>query len=217
MEHSENLIISKVKKCRKYYTISTTNGTGFILYTKYKVKPKVGDTITLYTKRFSFIRGMDLNGVSIFYKTDEELEEHRLKEIQIIEEKKQKQFKKNVKRMDEQFNRLPMEFQERIKRFRILNDQFRVDYEDYELFCSEQAVIIAEGCGTPENIILFKNKSWEEQIKEVPKLSDGHSGNTFYSACNLAYWYLSQPENIKKITGSLAPLVGSDEYNKMKL
>lgn len=43
-------------------------------------------------------------------------------------------------------------------------------------------------------------------------ISEGHSGNTFGMACRLAYLYLTEPENVIKLHGALAPLVGSKEY-----
>ena len=107
---------------------------------------------------------------------------------------------------------LPKCFQERIDKFRTNNDRFRIDYESYEVFCCEQAVVIANACKTPEEIQVFASKKWDEQLKQVPELSDGHSGNTFGASCHLAHWYLSNPENVIKMHGALSPLVGSDEY-----
>lgn len=183
------------------------------LYKKYGVTPKVGDELTVHTKGSAFgtIRGMDLNGHKIFWKTDEELEVERVVWLRKNEEKQQK-FKDNVSEMDKQYNALPKCFQERIDKFRANNDRFRIDYEGYELFCCEQAVVIAKGCKSAAGVEEFRKKEWEEQLKLVPELSDGHSGNTFGCAVRLAYWYLQQPENVVKMYGALAPLVGSEKY-----
>jgi len=131
------------------------------------------------------------------------------------EEEKQQKFKNGVAELDKQYNALPKCFQERIDKFRANNDRFRIDYEDYELFCCEQAVVIANSCKTPEIVQEFAKKGWDEQLLQVPELSDGHSGNTFGASCKLAYWYLSNPENVQKVNGALSPLVGSVEYGEV--
>ncbi len=208
----ENYIIKEVTEHDDCFSISTTQGIGFVIYKKYGVIPKAGDTVALYIKDFSSIRGIDLNGNPLFYKTDEQLEEDRQKWLKENEEKKQKEFAENVHKMDGQYNNLPDFFKQRIDRFRNNNKRFRIDYESYELFCCEQAVVIANACKTAEEVQLFHKKPYKEQRKQVAGLSDQHSGNTFGCACSLAYQYLLNPENVVKMYGALSPLVGSDEY-----
>lgn len=53
---------------------------------------------------------------------------------------------------------------------------------------------------------------YQRQKAEMPAMDEGHSGNTFGAATQLAYWWLTQPENIDKQYGALAPLVGSQDY-----
>lgn len=208
----EDYIVESVSVSDDFISISTTSSTGFGLDTKYGVLPEVGDTITLYTKNYSLIRGMDLNGVEIFYKTDEDLEFERAKWLFEENERKQKSFAKNQKKMDKQYFKLPKIFQQRIDRFRANNPTFRVDYESYELFCCEQAVIIAKACKTPEAVQEFYKKGFDEQIKQVKKISKDHSGNTFGCSVNLAYWYLQEEPIVAKLHGALSPLVGSEAY-----
>ncbi len=57
---TENLIITEVTKSKNWFSISTKGGMGFGMEDKYKVTPKVGDKITLYTVNGSTIRGIDL-------------------------------------------------------------------------------------------------------------------------------------------------------------
>jgi len=212
----ENYTIKKVDENQNYYTILTNDSISFIIYKKYGVTPKNGDIVTLHTKGFSFIRGIELNGEVLFYKTDEELEIQREKELQEMEERKQQKFVENVEKMDEQYEKLPEHFKQRIDRFRKNNPRFRIDYEDYELFCCEQAIIIADACKTPEEVVLFKDKKWDEQIEQVKDLSHDHSVNTFGCACQLAYHYLFNPDNLVKIHGALSNLVGSEEYGDIE-
>lgn len=211
--YQETNTITEVRESSDWFEILCgCQGCG--LKKEYGITPKVGDSLTVHTKggAFGTIRGMDLNGKQIFWKTDEDLETERLEWLRKNEEEKQQRYKDNVATMDEQYNALPKCFQERIDKFRANNDRFRIDYESYELFCCEQAIVIANGCKTTEGIKEFADKKWDEQLKQVPELSDGHSGNTFGAACHLAYWYLSNPENVVKMHGALSPLVGSDEY-----
>lgn len=114
----QDYIIKRVTEWKDFFDIETTESTGFCIFKKYDVTPKVGDIVTLHTKRFSFIRGMDINGVSLFYKTDEQLEEDRLEWLRQDEERKQKEFDENKAKMDEQYNVLPDCFKKRIDRFR---------------------------------------------------------------------------------------------------
>ena len=108
-------------------------------------------------------------------------------------------------------------FKARIDRFWRNNPDFRVEYENYEMFCCTQAVGIADAMKTPEGVQNFKTKQWDEQKALFPELSDGHSGNTFGCSVALAYWYLSQPENVTKAHGALSPLVGSEAYGDIDI
>ena len=175
--------------------------------------PKVNDQFTVHTKGgiFGTIRGMDINGVPVFWKTDEELESARQKWLTDNENKKQQEFIDNKEKLDAEYEALPDFFKQRIDKFRANNDRFRIDYESYELFCCTQAVLIADACKIPEAVKDFKGLQWEKQMELVSGLSDGHSGNTFNCAVSLAYHYLSNPENIVKVSGALSPLVGSSE------
>jgi hypothetical protein len=211
--YQETRIITDVTESEDYYSI-TCGGVVCGLRKEYGVVPKVGDKLTVHTKdgKFGTIRGMALNGELIFWKTNEDLEAERREWLHKNEEEKQQRFKENVAKMDERYNDLPKCFQDRINKFRANNDRFRIDYEDYELFCCEQAVIIANACKTAEEVKSFANKRWDEQLQQVPELSNDHSGNTFSMACSLAYWYLTNPENVVKLHGSLSSLVGCDKY-----
>lgn len=211
--YQETNEITNVRESEDWYEISQ-DSMCCGLKKSYGVVPKVGDKLTVHTKggAFGTIRGMDLNGNKIFWKTDEELESDRVEWLRKNEEDKQQRFKDGVAEMDKQYDSLPKCFQERIDKFRSNNERFRIDFESYELFCCEQAVLIANACKTVEAIEAFKKMQWEQQLKKVPGLSDGHSGNTFGCACYLAYWYLSNPENVQRVNGALSPLVGSVEY-----
>jgi hypothetical protein len=177
-----------------------------------KIEPKEGDSLIVRCVGFSHIRGMDLNGVKVFYNSDEKIEQRRIESRKKAQEKKEREFKENKSDMDARYEALPPIFKERLDKFRANNEDFRVDYESYELFCCEQALVIAKSCETKEKIQEFGDMDWKEQKELVPDLADGHSGNTFGCSLQLAYQYLNNPENIVKMNGALAPLVGSKEY-----
>lgn len=208
----DDYVITKVTDLDDCYSI-TAGSNGFVLYKKHNIAPKVGDIITLHCKGFSHIRGMDINGTKIFYKTDEELETHRQKEMEKYEQKKKDDFEKSKSKLDAQYDSLPIYFKQRIDKFRTNNPDFRVDYEAYELFCCMEAIKIANGCKTLENVIKFHKDSFSDEMKQlVPNLDDGHSGNTFGAACQLAIVYLQSPKQLRSVHGALAPLVGSADY-----
>jgi len=218
-DYVQYVVVSSVDKSDGWLSISTESGTGFGLDTKYGVVPEVGDTITLYTVGSSFgtVRGMDLNGVPIFYKTDTDLENARTEWLQKEEERKQKAFADSKSTLDAQYEALPTVFKKRIDRFRNNNKRFRVDYQSYELFCCEQGILIANKCKTPEEVDAFSKKEYKEQKEQIAELSEDHSGNTFGCSVQLAYWYLKEPNMVYKLHGALTPLVGSDAYGDFPL
>lgn len=212
MKDREDVIITKIEERDGWYDISTDQSTCFGLKKKYGVVPKKGDKITLYTRGFSFIRGMDLNGTQIFYKTDDELEQDRLKELAEIQLKEEAEFEENREQMDKDYAALPEVFRQRIDIFRNANEDFRKKFEKYELFCCRQAVAIAKRLKDPEKIEEWRDLEWDERVKQVPELEDGHSGNTFGTAVGLAFWYLKDPTQVPNLHGALTPLVGCKEY-----
>ena len=73
--------------------------------------------------------------------------------------------------------------------------------EPYEVFCCEQAVLIAKALKTEAEIQKFYDAPYNEQQELVPALSDGHSGNTFGGACALARaWLATKPVSEKRPT-----------------
>lgn len=229
-----DVVIKEVSKD----SFTSEDGWSFGIKKEWGVKIKPGDVARFYGKGIGYtVRGLDINGVQCFYRTEKQQEAEHAKWVRNNEAEQKAKFKKNKASLDAKYQNLPEVFQRRIDKFRTNNPDFRWKYESYEMFCCEQAVIIATAIGkqlvdeamaqglplkkakkiiakrAPTALQKFSDMDWEKQKKLVPDLDDGHSGNTFGCSVRLAYFYVSEhTENIVKLHGALAPLVGSEEY-----
>lgn len=177
------------------------------------IKPEVGMELCLIPGECGRPnRGLFLDGQEVYYRTEAEEDERHRKWCEEQEREREEEFMKNKDVMDAKVAALPQVFQDRIQKFRNTNPNFRRDYETYEVFCCEEAVLIANTLKTPEKVDDFYKASWDEKKKVVPDLDDGHSGNTFGTACLLAKFWLENEELVKKAHGALSPLVGCKDY-----
>ena len=199
--------------CYLHLDDSTSIGTGPISYI-----PQEGDKVRLYGKGFGYtVRGIDIqpagkDWIEIYYRTEDEEERHQ-QWVATEKLRKQAEFIKNKADLDERVAKLPQEFQDRIQRFRDKNPEFRVEFESYELFCCEEAVKIYNALKDPDKIMAFFNMPIEDQKAAVPDVKySEHSGNPFGCAVTLAGRYATRPQFLKFAQGSLAPLVGSEEF-----
>ena len=214
--------ITAVEDGKEYWGLSFDSG-GWSLAKSYGREPKVGDKISIRTAQGSKVVGCKINGEMVFNKTDEEVDEEHAAFVAKMKADRLVAFEKEKPDLDRRYAALPRLFQLRIDKFRANNPNFRPEFEAYEMFCCDEAVKIAtalgahgrhapEGADDLQDIFTnFKNLSYEEQ-KKLTGLDDGHSGNTFGIAVHLAYLYLKTPENVPKLHGALATLVGSQEY-----
>jgi hypothetical protein len=231
----EEVGIKAVAKEGDGWTVQREDGWSFYVPPS-PVTPKPGMLARFYGRGIGYIvRGLTLGGVVVFYRSEAEDDAKRKRECEDRERERRYDFEKNRSNMDKRYAALPDVFRERIGRFRQNNPDFRWEFEDYELFCCEQAVAIARtslvnvgaewargpGGDLPaiksmrmatEWVDAWAKKSWKDQKKAMPELSDKHSGNTFGCAVALARQYLAGPSNVSKIVGALSPLVGSEAY-----
>ena len=205
-------IIQKVTEDKDSFYINMVGSWSFCLFKKYGVVPKAGDKVALYTVNYSTVRGVDINDVKVFYKSDAELEAERNEWLINYDKEKLETFEKNKAQLDADYESLPENFKKRIDRFRKNNPKFRVEYEGYEMFCCKEALKIAAVCKTTADITKFHALNYEGQLEMVPTLSDGHSGNTFGFACALARFQIECPNRVYEVHGSLSPLVGSEAF-----
>lgn len=158
------------------------------------------------------VRGVVIDGRVAYYRTKAEEDKRHDEWVAAQRRQREREFEENRAARDAQFDALPPDFQARIQRFRDGNPDFRIEHEPYEMFCCEQAVVIAKALKTLDAVRDFAKLDWKEQKRLVPAIDDGHSGNTFSMAVRLAGWYLSKPENVVKEHGALTPLVGCKDY-----
>jgi hypothetical protein len=192
--------------------------------------PQAGDALRLCGSLGRPIRGAIVRGQLVYYRTPAEEHDRHAAEVLAHQAERRRAFEETGRAaLDAKYAALPPVFQARIDKFRHNNPDFRWEYEDYEMFCCEEAVKLARHLGTIDAAEHYAslaasetwkadnerwNREWEEQkaIDRAAGLADGHSGNTHGMAVALAFWYLKHPENVERMHGALAPLVGSFEY-----
>ena len=178
------------------------------------IRPHVGDTARFYGRGIgSPVRGLTIAGQEVFYETDEDYRTRVDRERQQEKEQETAKFREERAEHDSVVAALPEPFRTRIERFqRFKGEGWRVAHEPYEVFVCQEAVKIADGFDEPEQIAAFWDADWETQREYLPSLSDGHSGNTFGKAIELAMAYQQQPEVLVKMHGALDTLVGCEKY-----
>jgi hypothetical protein len=195
------------------WSIQESDGWSFWVKAGSPVEPKVGMTARFYGKGIGYaVRGFALDGVNVFYETPDEYRERSAREAVAAEVKRRADYEAEKPKNDARIAALPEMFQRRIAQFREGNPNFGWEYEGYELFCCEQAAAFAEALKTDEAIVKFAHMDWDEQLKLVPAMSDGHSGNTYGASVALARLYVRDAGDVLKMTGCLAPLVGSTAF-----
>lgn len=178
--------------------------------------PQVGERVRLWGRGIGYpVRGIAVGTVVLRYETEQEMRARFARESEAREREQRAAHEANRAQTEARVAALPEPFRRRIARFRANNPDFGWKYEGYELFVCEQAVVIANALQSPGAIRAWRELPWEAQRAAVPGLDDGHSGNTFGAACVLAHWYLTEPENVVREHGALAPLVGSVEYGEV--
>jgi hypothetical protein len=207
--------IAKIDRVKTYdsgYEIMWDSCTCCFLDKKYGIKPEVGQTIETYGALGQTIQGICIDGKTAFFKGEVQLEQERQEWLKQEEKKEIEKFKLNKDKLDTEYNSLPEVFKRRLDILRQHNKNFRQKYEAYEMNCCIDAVKIANELKTVEEYNKFVSLDYDKQMKRVKDLDEGHSGNSFGCACQLAYYYIIDPEYVYKAHGALCPLVGCNAY-----
>jgi hypothetical protein len=207
--------VSKIERIKDYedcYEIMFDDCTCCALGKKYNIKPEVGQTIEVYGSFGQTIQGICIDGKTAFFKGEIQLNNERQEWLKMEEEKEIKNFKLNKNKLDADYGSLPDVFKKRIDILRQNNKLFRQKYEPYETRCCIDAVKIADELKTVDEYNKFVQLDYDKQMKRVKELDSGHSGNSFGCACQLAYYYITDPDYVYKSHGALCPLVGCKNY-----
>lgn len=210
----EDHLIESVKRGKGGWEISHSDHLIFWIPEEHGVKPRKGQTARFYGRGFgSVVRGVDINGVEVYYRTPDEQAKKDQEWSENWHREKLEKFEATGRaELDAQYAALPLVFQQRLDRFRRNNPFFRWEHEAYEMSCCVDAVKIADVCPTFEDVKAFHALPWEHQKERVPDLSDGHSGNSFGMACRLASLYVDNPRMVPLEHDALCGLVGCNEY-----
>jgi hypothetical protein len=185
---------------------------GFFVKKPVPVVPEIGQTVRVYGKFGSPVRGIFFNGQQVFYRTQAEQDKLHAEQVAASEKEKKETWEAQKDEYFAKIAALPELFQRRIKKFQDTNPDYDWKFGGYELFCCEQAWVFVSSLGTAEALQAWAKLGYEEQKAQVPELSDGHSGNTFGISVRLAWHYLTNKENVVLEHGALTPLVGCEEY-----
>jgi hypothetical protein len=220
----EDVALVEVRPVKDGYELKRADGWSFWLPDN-GIEPHAGDKARFYGDGIGRpVRGVAINGVVVFYRTEVEQAEKNRQEQGRHYAERQAELDASVEARDTRWASLPQVFQDRRKRFEANNPTWRRDFEPYELFCCEQAAAIAKALDpgpatTSERpkiiaakIAAFREASEEVKREQVPSLDDGHSGNTFDFACRLARWFLERPELVAQDHGAMCLIVGCREY-----
>jgi hypothetical protein len=211
----EATTIEAVEPGSSGWTIKRADGWSFWIGSDSPIEPRPGMHARFYGWGIGHpVRGLVLDGVTIFYRTAAEEEARHRAWCDETAMKRREAFEAGRDELDRRVAALPEVFRRRIERFRAGNPDFRWEYEGYELICCETAVKIAETLGTRERYaeICAGEDRWGAVFDAVPGIDSGLSGNQFGAALSLAGLYLADPEMVVRQHGALVPLVGCEKY-----
>jgi len=208
--------LTNVRAGEKYYDITDDRGWSFFCpKTGYcrDHAPEIGDRVTFFSNGLgTTIRGLKINEHTVFYRTPaQEAQRQQKKDVASIRRQKA-EFRAARRALNFKYSILPEAFKERIDGFRKRNPDFRWKFEAYEMFCCLEAAELALTLGTAEAVMRFKGLEFAAQKALMPRLSEDHSGNTFYTTCLLAALFLKTPTLVPNAHGAMCGLVGCKEY-----
>jgi hypothetical protein len=212
----EEHVITKVEDFGDGWGIH--QGSCVLCIPKYNAMPKVGDVARFYGRGFGFpVRGVDVNGVEVYYRTAAEDAAKRELEQAARDMRQKAEYAASRDSYTAKINALPGPCQQRLFQFRDRNSDFGWKFEGYELTCSEIAARIAAACERRDSGDV---KEWFERFRELDYKSqvsicgpdDGWSGNMFSFATRQAWLLVTNPQLVPQDHGALCVLVGCDGF-----
>jgi hypothetical protein len=167
------------------------------------MEPHVGDSVSLYGAIGRPIHGIDLRGESVYWLTPKEREAERAVWLAKYDREKRERYERDREQNDATVASLPELLRKRMERFRMDSpEEDRLD-EGYELFCCQQAAVIAEivkrempNLDTSAGIEWFRALPYD--LQKNLGLDDRHSSNTFGGACMLAKRVLLEGRRLRR-------------------
>lgn len=171
------------------------------------VSPKVGEKVELYGRGVGYsVRGIVIGGRVYRYLTEEQEQRRHHDEVKASKRERREKLAAERADRDRRIAALPPEFRTRLERFHAVGgDEWRAEFEPYELFVCEEAVKIVKSgkAGTTVDT---------EVLREVlGETYDEHSGNTMASAVGLARAAFKGVD-LARVHGALCSLVGCADY-----
>jgi hypothetical protein len=174
----------------------------------------VGSTVRTYGQFGRPIRGIAVDGVTVYYRTPDRDKWYQREQRIALSIERTEEWLATREALENRRKALPESLQRRLRRFRALGEmEWCISHEAYETFCLEQAVQIVSELGTLEELEAFRKLDYDAQVARV-SLDKGHSGNTFGFACLMADALLRAGDvGVQEIHGALCPLVGCEDYH----
>lgn len=195
-----------------------THNDGWILFVKdVGIEPKPGDILRMYGQGIGYtVRGIVIEEKGIVrYRTEAQEQLDREVDRERKQNKRQDELDDERSERNLRIRELPQSLRQRIERFQIARENWRRDYEDYELFVCEEAAKIAqhfEGKNGIYHLNEWTNQPNEQQESTFP-VSDQHSGHTLEKAISLArLLLLDDEEAVIRDHGGECSFVGCEEY-----
>lgn len=194
------------------WSILMNDGMGFSVPADSPIEPEIGMTARLYPGRTGLpVRGLDLNGIEVFYRTEEEERERHETWVAEQRAKRREELEATREDRDAKIATLPDPLRERMEGFHERGgDEWRAEYEEYELSICVDAAKVAAALPDADAVRAFHEKGYEQQREIVPDTSDGHSGNSWGMVIRLAHLMHSNPSLVPKEHGGICPLVGCE-------
>jgi hypothetical protein len=205
-----------ITEARRYsdgngWSLSLSGGYGFGCPATDLVTPTPGMKARLYGRGFGWpVRGLEIDGHRIFYRTEQEQHDKAAADAMERELRQKADFEASESDYRTQLAALPEVFQRRFARFEAGNPEFPWRYGWYEIAACKQAVALAEHFKTPERLRAWLDK--DAPAKDFNAWDDSLSGNQVGVAKRLAWWLLSEPENVVREHGAMVIIVGCEAY-----
>lgn len=189
------------------------NARGQVSVPLYPSSPAKGQVIKMYPHDVSAtLRGVVIDGVTVYYRTEEESVAWLAEQIAADEAVRQQNFLETRDVYAKRVAALPEPLQARFAYFSHANPDFDWKYGNYELFVCEEAVKIAVAFPSAEAIRVFAKDPFGNGAKIM--LSSDHSAHTFQMAAFIARTLVDAPSELLDVPGALATIVGSAEYGQ---